>query len=403
MKSSPAFKLLSIAVLAAIVVYFGVQVYQYFSDPFATTLVYASDTEDAVDLDGWIVCDEETFHYDSGTLYAVRNEGEKVGKGQTIAYAYESKSALDKVAKVEELQLQLEQLEYAQASYLDDNASLKLDGSIISNLLTFRQDIAQGDYTDVSADVTELKGAIMKRDYADYGSVKEISEKIHQLKDEIGSIKSELSGATAISAPKAGTYSGVCDGYEDVLTLKLLKHLTPSKLTNVTPKSASANVGKLVYGESWYYAATVNASYAERFHEGESINVRLAKGFTQDLTMKIRSVSKPEDGKVAVVFETNSYLAEVTALRHQLGQAIFATYDGLRIPSTALRVADGQTGVYCVSGANVRFKPVDIVYQGDSYVLVASPKGIDDLEILRVGDEVIITASDIADGDVLVK
>ena len=47
MKSSSAvFRALSIALLAAVVLYFGVQGCRYLTDPYSTTLAYRSSSED---------------------------------------------------------------------------------------------------------------------------------------------------------------------------------------------------------------------------------------------------------------------------------------------------------------------------------------------------------------------
>ena len=50
--STPIFKILSIVLLAAVVVYFVVQGYRYVTDPINTTLVYASVEEVTVDING---------------------------------------------------------------------------------------------------------------------------------------------------------------------------------------------------------------------------------------------------------------------------------------------------------------------------------------------------------------
>lgn len=64
----------------------------------------------------------------------------------------------------------------------------------------------------------------------------------------------------------------------------------------------------------------------------------------------------------------------------------------LRLPSVCLRQQeDGTLGVYCAQGSFSRFKPVDMVYQGDDYVLVSVPQNTDGLDTLRPGDEVIMT------------
>ena len=59
MKSTRVFKILSIALAAAVVFYFLVQGVRYLTNPYATTRVYTSTTEDAVEASGWLVREEE--------------------------------------------------------------------------------------------------------------------------------------------------------------------------------------------------------------------------------------------------------------------------------------------------------------------------------------------------------
>ena len=163
MKSTRAFKILSIALAAAVVFYFLVQGVRYLTNPYATTRVYTSTTEESVEASGWLVREEEAFRSEAGTLSHTRDEGEKVGKGQVIATAYDSPGALEAVAQIQAKRLQLEQLEYALSSYLNPDAALKLDGSISDEIMTLRKNLTGGDYTAASGDLSQLKAAIVKR------------------------------------------------------------------------------------------------------------------------------------------------------------------------------------------------------------------------------------------------
>ena len=147
MKSTRVFKILSAALAAAVVFYFLVQGVRYLTNPYATTRVYTSTTEDAVEASGWLVREEETFRTDAGTLSPTREEGEKVGQGQVIAATYDSPGALEAVAQIQAKRLQLEQLEYALSSYLNPDAALKLDGSISDDIIALRKNLTGGDYT----------------------------------------------------------------------------------------------------------------------------------------------------------------------------------------------------------------------------------------------------------------
>ena len=197
MKSTRVFKILSIALAAAVVFYFLVQGVRYLTNPYATTRVYTSTTEDAVEASGWLVREEETFCTDAETLSPTREEGEKVGQGQVIAATYNSPGALEAVAQIQAKRLQLEQLEYALSSYLNPDAALKLDGSISDDIMALRKNLTGGDYTAASGDLSQLKAAIVKRSRA-YTSSQEIKPEITAVQDEIDSLLAGLTGASNI-------------------------------------------------------------------------------------------------------------------------------------------------------------------------------------------------------------
>ena len=115
-----------------------------------------------------------------------------------------------------------------------------------------------------------------------------------------------------------------------------------------------------------------------------------------------------------VVFEGKTYLSRLTLLRQQSAQVVWDSTEGIRVPKEALRmekvtvnsegerVTEEATGVYCVVGMEARFKPVEVVYNGSSFLLVrsAAPEDRENLR-LRPGDEVIITANGLYDGKVV--
>ena len=396
-----SFKFLSIAILAAVVLYFGVQAYRYFTDPFTTTLAYASQSAESIPLDGWIIRSEETFSSDAATLSHALREGEHVGAGQTIAVVYDSKDALSTMGEIEKQELQLQQLEFALSTYLDSDAALKLDSSITDSILQLQDSLSQGDYSAASDDISTLKAAILKRNHT-YSSEKEIQADIDSVKSKLSSLRGSLSGARNITAAQAGTYSAVCDGYETVLTPDFLKGLKPSALSDIQAVDSTANVGKLIYGSTWYYAAAVSAEQAQKLSVGQAAHLRFAKGFEQDIPVTVYAVGKAEDDQNTVILSSNRYIAQTTQLRHQQADLILAEYSGIRIPSNAMRMTeDGQTGLYCMVGMTAQFKPVDVVYLGDGYTLVKPAADAAGSLILRSGDEVIITAADLESGKVI--
>lgn len=399
-KTSPLMKILPIAVLTAVLVYFAVQLYNYLSDPVNTTLVIAGQAEDTIALNGWLLRDEEVLPAQSGTLSRVRQEGERVGVGQVLARVYANDGALQTVSQIETLELQLQQLQFALTSYLNPDAALKLDTSITGDILTLRQSLTGGDYTAAEGDIAPLKAAVLKRDYP-YASQEEIQTEIKSVEGQIKSLEASLSGTT-VTARASGTYSAVCDGYETVLTKAFLEDVTPGKLARLRPVDEQSNMGKLIYGDTWYYVVTLPEEQASYLKSQGAVTLRFAKGFDQNIRMQVVSVSAPEDGQAAVTLSCRKYLAQTTLLRHQAADVILRTYEGLRVPSNALRVSEeGVTGVYCVDGSTAAFRPVTVLYQGQGYALVHAADGASDTQTLRVGDEVIATAGALSDGKVI--
>lgn len=400
-KTSPLMKILPIAVLAAVLFYFAVQLYNYLSDPVSTTLVTEGQAEDTIALNGWLLRDEEVLPAQSGTLSRERQEGDRVGVGQVLATVYADDGALQTVSQIETLELQLQQLQFALTSYLDPDAALKLDTSITGDILTLRQTLTGGDYTAADSDIAQLKAAVLKRDHP-YTSQEEIETEIKAVEGQISSLKASLSGAATVTAKAAGTYSAVCDGYETVLTTAFLEDVTPGKLARLQPAGTESSMGKLIYGDTWYYVVSLPEEQAAQLKALGTVTLRFAKGFDQNLRMQVANVSAAENGQAAVTLSCRKYLAQTTLLRHQAADVILRTYEGLRVPSNALRVSEeGVTGVYCLDGVTAAFRPVTVLYQGRGYALVRPADGAADTRTLRAGDEVIASAGALHDGKVI--
>ena len=400
-KTSPLMKILPIAVLAAVLFYFAVQLYNYLSDPVSTTLVTEGQAEDTIALNGWLLRDEEVLPAQSGTLSRERQEGDRVGVGQVLATVYADDGALQTVSQIETLELQLQQLQFALTSYLDPDAALKLDTSITGDILTLRQTLTGGDYTAADSDIAQLKAAVLKRDHP-YTSQEEIETEITTVEGQISSLKASLSGAATVTAKAAGTYSAVCDGYETILTTAFLEDVTPGKLARLQPAGTESSMGKLIYGDTWYYVVSLPEEQASQLKALGTVTLRFAKGFDQNLRMQVANVSAAENGQAAVTLSCRRYLAQTTLLRHQAADVILRTYEGLRVPSNALRVSEeGVTGVYCLDGVTAAFRPVTVLYQGQGYALVRPADGAADTRTLRAGDEVIASAGALHDGKVI--
>ena len=197
----------------------------------------------------------------------------------------------------------------------------------------------------------------------------------------------------------------------------MLEGLLPSTLSALTPDPAAASrTGKLVLGDEWYYAAVLSAEDAgtllSRQAEVDTLFLRFSKGVDRDLPVTLESVGPRENGRVVAVFRGNAFLRELTLLRQQRAQIITGSIEGIRVPRECLRaewayldengktVTEEQTGIYCLVGREARFKPVEVIYSAESFVLVR-PASDQEKRRLRSGEQIIVSARGLFDGKVL--
>lgn len=398
MRSTPIFKILSLAVLVAVVTLLGIEGYRYFHRSVSVSVAYTGQVTDSLSVTGWVVRQETPLPDTSGTLLRQVQEGEKVHAGQTVAMAYASKSALEVVSRLEDTELKLQQLQFARSSFLDSDAALKVDSDISDSILRLHIATADGDYATATQEMSAMKTAVLKRSYS-YESLEQIDQAIAQTRSDISSLQNQLSGATSVKTAVAGVYSGSTDGSEEALTPDFLADVTPARLDALSTGSAVKSAGKIITDNTWYFAANIPAQQARELQVGQEVTLRLSKGLQQDTPAYVQSISAEEDGQVAVVLSCTRYISQVTLLRHQQGEILLREYKGLRVPSAALRMdEDGSLQLFCRLGAYVCSKPVDLVYRGDGFCLVRSAQGAADERILRQGDLVISTARALTDG-----
>ena len=415
--SSFATKCLLLAVTLGVLAYFGIQGLDYLSDPLTTTLAYNYQVEEGTDLSGYVVREERVLADDAGGLLRLqRSEGERVSAGGTVALVYADQTSLDRQQEIDELTGRIDQLQFAQEASVGSEVLLKLDAQIMRSLLAYRSELAAGRLDNAEEHETELRSLVLKRDYTNSDS-ENLSGQIAELQGRLKELKAQAaSSVRRVTAPVSGLYSAVVDGYETVLTPDALADMTPSQLNAVkADETVASQTGKLILGDCWYYAVTMSAEQTEALRDaGGSMTLRFAKGVEQDQTVTLYAVGPEEQGRVVVTFRGEYNLAQLTLLRRQSAQLIRRTVAGIRVPNEALRAASTKVdqegnrttaeglGVYCVVGMEARFKPVEVVYSGDGFVLVRSAAASDQESLrLRPGDEIIISAKDLYDGKVV--
>ena len=393
-------------------VYFGIQTFRYFSDPFSTTVVWLYRFEESMELNGCVIREESALPARDGAfIRSSRGEGERVSVHGAVAQVYADQAALNTQTELDAVERRLEQLRYARDTAAGAEVSSKMDSEIFETISQYRAALAAERLDRAREEGAQLRAMILKRDYApaDLGN---LDAEISDLESSLETLRERSEREVRkITAARSGLYSSVTDGYEALLTPAILSALTPSVLASLDPdERAISPAGKMVYGDFWYYAAALPLEQAEDLRqraESASLILRFTRGVDRDFPVTLHLIGEEENGRAVVVLRCQEYLSDVTLLRRQKASLVYGTREGLRVPREALRLipsaqeGEKRQGLYCVVGAEARFKPVEVFYTGEDFLLVKPTAEASDILRVRAGDEVIVRARDLYDGKIV--
>lgn len=407
-----------IALAAALTCYLGVYVWNSFSDPFTTTYAYEYVSAESAEARGFLARAERVFDPQNGIVDVTRSEGEKVGKGQSVALVHRDSQAVELQAQMDQLAQEIALLDYALGEGDAEASAAHLDETVLQSMVALRGSAAINNYAQLEDQVQAVKSQVLKRDYT-YGQGLEMSQLQQQRQELIAqhkALRSQASGATSrINAPVPGVFSAQVDGYEHLLTPESILTLTPSQLDALPQQrqTDSASPGKLVTSNTWYFVTALNQEDTQRLRAGNSVTVRFSGELDQEVDMTVVQVGAEENGRCVLVLSCDRYLRESLLLRQQSAEILFVRYSGLRVPKTSLRMItktstdkeSGETveenilGVYAVVGGRAEFKRVEIQGEGSDYYVVRP--ATEGSRALRAGDEIIVRAVDLYDGKLL--
>ena len=276
----------------------------------------------------------------------------EISKDGVIAYLYENEAASlaatkiaenkEKIKLIEELEVYNDitaidlkvlnaKINSALNEFVIDNADgLYGEKEKIDNLLTLmtRKQMVMGEQTDFTA----LKAALNQ----------EIASLQAQVSNPMGSIKSDL----------AGYFISHADGYEGAYNTEDLSSLTPEYLRSVKPKAVESSViGKIVYDYKWYVAAVISVSDSMFYKIGDSVTLETETASNPKIKVTVEKINVSENGDEAtIVFSSNQMNADIASMRSAKITIIKNEYKGLKISNKSLRVVNGETGVFVVSG-----------------------------------------------------
>ena len=274
----------------------------------------------------------------------------------------------------------------------------------ISNYLdAFVYSAQDGRFNGVGQRASDLL-TIMTRKQVATGEQSDFSA----LKESLNKEKTTLSGQMGspkgnILADTAGYFVSNADGLENVLTADDLTAFTPERLAALKAETVSATaVGKIVYDYEWFLAAPVSLNDSMRYKVGERAIIKTEFSSVPRLTATVECINlSAKADEAVIIFRCNEMNSELAALRTGSVTIIKDEHTGICIDRDALRVVEGQTGVYVVSGLEAKFVTVEILFSKDELDYAICELNTTDSSKLRLYDEVIVKGKNLYDGKII--
>lgn len=363
-----------------------------------------------VNASGYMIRDEVVYKTTTGGMIeGAVIEGTKVAKGRKIATVY--KDGIDPTIKNELIKInskidELSTFNSLQNNvYITDVASVEI--AIKEKCKEFALTSRDGNFERASKIKLEISELISNRQniLGEKGmegeSLTALLQQKNRLEAQISSDKQD------IYSTKSGIYTSVVDGLENVLTPSNISNITVSGFLvldkNLLVPSGSVKPGdgacKIVDNTKWMVGAVLDPIDLQGLKKGDFVKLRFSFLSDKIVDGRVEYISETEEDKAVVVISSRMFIESIYSVRKINFDIIKASYEGLRIPTEAIRVVNEQTGVFVISDSVARFRPIDIMYYDENMAIV---KEADTLSKgLNIYDTLIVSGKDIYEGKII--
>ena len=392
-------------------------VYHLVNKEFVTETAILATAEDSITFKGVYVRDEKPVLYNgSGAVSYSVLDGGKLGKGTTIAEIYASDTEIETRQKIENLNHELsilKKIENPGTSDVEKPASLS--NLILEKYKSTVYDLEMNDIDSLAKNKEELL-ILMSTMQMVTGNSDEyrlnIQQNINEIQAEIDSLKaSQSSPIDRIISNESSYFVSYVDGYEDGITKVNIDNLTVDYINSVNDnvsENTEGVLGKTIEGYKWYIVGVIDNSN-NKYSETESLYLKL-----ESTPQQVRAVVeriKPTDNanESIVILSCDKLTYDLVQHRTERVEMIKGVYEGVKVPRDAMRFKDieetvtdeitgekvkkttNYRGVYVKLGEQVLFKKLDVIFEGDKYVISNINKGS---EYVVLYDDIIVEGID---------
>lgn len=347
-----------------------------------------------------------------GIYQPIVNDGENVAKGDYIAYRFSSEEQATAYRKIQEIDAKIEYLSRFRRMGNTSNSDISaLNADISLSISKYLDAIDSNDFTNCDELLANVNYSLISRQAAT-GETSDFSKKIQAYTQERTVLSNQVGKKSGVSAPFAGYFVSTVDGFEESYDYEKLSSdgITVKQINKLLNKEAETSddvFGKIVGQYVWYFAFNIPISKASNLSTGSTFTVSFPEHGLENIEMMVAGSSKSEN-TLAVLLKCKNITKDILRLRKENAVLTLNRYSGFKISNEAITDdGNGNIGVYVYAGQIAVFKPIDIVYRCDDYVLANAVTdenditGVNDSKVLKEYDRIILKGRNLYDGKVL--
>ena len=360
-----------VLILALVFIYAVYLVAKLVQNPTNTFMVTNGKISQEESDIGYIIREETVVkgqNYKNG-MVKIKNEGEKVAKGDSV-FRYYSSGEEELKNKIAELDVEIQSL------MQNEKSSFPSDVKLLESQIEKELDSIYGvnNAQKIQEYKKNINSYITKKAKISSPSNSRLKELLSQREEYENRLTSDSEN---VNAPESGIVSYRVDGLESVLTTEDFTKFNKSFLQDLKLKTgqtvaSNEEVGKIINNYQCYIVFNSNTNEAKNSEVGDTIKIRVQNSDT--LKASVENIIDEDDGSKTITVKITNDVEKLIAYRKISFDIIWWDAEGFRIPNEAIKEENGLS--YVVRNRNGYYNKmlVKILKQNDEYCIVRQYK-----------------------------
>ncbi len=335
-----------------------------------------------------------------GEVDFIVEEGQRVSSGDKIADVYPTAADIDNVAILNSSIILKEELLDVNNNKNPGSSEISMSyRNLMDNIIELANMQNTNGFSSVDEEIIDIS-VDMNKLYLATNEIDDLSNVISLVDSSIVSLSASISPiTTSLYSTTSGYFIKSTDGYENIATFENFSNFSKEEGQNIISKAvehspSDAEYGKIVTDYRWYVAAYIPKEIYDELNENESIDISIDNN-DSILNCKINTLEKKDD-EYLIILEASEDAQNAEIERIVDLEIIFRRYEGIKIPKEALRVIDGNLGVYVNFSEIAEFKNITPIYEDENYFIL--PIEGDENNEVKLYDDIIINGRNLYDG-----